>query len=647
MIRRAFLGLAASLVLALPALAQSDPEVTALGESLLLVDRRDWEGAEAAVQPAGPVARDIVEWMLLRAGQGTLPEYVAFLERRPDWPGLPLLRRSGEKVLAESGSPDQVRAYFARNAPQSAVGAMAYQQVLLDAGDRKKAEAVALQAWDSLSYDAGEQAKQLSMLGRTLASRHEARLTMLLWEGRLDEARQMLPLVAEGPRRLAEARIALQANGNGVDAAVANVPTRWAGDAGLAHDRFVWRYLHDFNDSAVELLLARSKSAKDLGRPEEWARIRAALARDAMRTGDPHKAYRIAADHHLKDGAEFADLEFVAGYVALEKLKAPSLAFAHFKALEKAVTTPISLSRAFYWQGRALEAMGKPDEAAKALHRGAENQSAFYGQLSAERLGLPLDPALLGDEKYPDWRRQPFLSSSLVRAGLMLVKVGKRPLATRFFLQLAEGLKDDELGPLADMALAVGEPHIALRIAKAAAGRGVILPRAYFPMTHLAKDDLPVPPALTLAIARRESEFDVGVISPAGARGLMQVMPATAKLMSDALGIGYDKAKLTEDGDYNARLGSAYLAKLIGEFGSAVTLVAAGYNAGPKRPEAWIQVLGDPRAKGVNPIDWIEAVPFTETRNYIMRVSESLIVYRAKLAGKVGPVRLYEALKGE
>ncbi|GHD99134.1 lytic transglycosylase [Allgaiera indica] len=649
-IRRAFLGFAASLAtlaFVLPARAGTDPEVVALGESLGLADRRDWDAAQVAARPAGPVGRDIIEWKRLRAGKGALADYVAFLRRRPDWPGLPLLRRAGEKVLAESGDDGQVRAYFAHHAPQSAAGAMALQKTLLAARDRRGAEKVAREAWEHLYYDADDQKSQLSLMGRYLVNHHVQRLTNLLWDGRLDEARRMLPLVSTTQRRLAEARIGLQSNAKGVDAMVDAVRGPLADDPGLAHDRFVWRYHHGFEASAADLLLRRSASVARLGRPEDWARIRAALARDEMRSGDPHRAYRLASEHHLKDGAAYADLEFVAGYVALQKLRQPSLAYHHFKSLEKAVSTPISLGRAFYWQGRALEVLGNKEGASKALHEGARYQSAFYGQMAAQRLGLPLDPAMLGHQRYADWRRQNFLSSSLVQAGLMLVKTGREKLATRFFLQLAEGLKDDELGPLSDMALAIREPHIALRVAKAAAGRGLVLPRPYFPMTDLAHVKLGIPAALALSIARRESEFDVGVISPAGARGLMQVMPGTARLMSDKLGIAYSKARLTTDGDYNARLGAAYLAKLIDEFGPALTLVASGYNAGPKRPEAWIEVLGDPRKQGVDPIDWIEAVPITETRNYVMRVAESYVIYQAKLAGKAGYIRLYQALKGD
>ena len=624
MIRRALLCLAASLALAAPVHAQDDPEATALAAALRLSDSQDWDGAAAAARASGPIGRDVAAWLRLRAGQGAPPDYPAFLARRPDWPGLAYLRRAGETPVAAEAAPAAVRAYFAATKPLTAEGSLALQSALLAGGDTAHALAEAKRAWVALSYTEDQQAQQLLAYGKDLAPLHDARLARLLWQGNLSEARRMLPLVGADPRALAMARIKLQAGEPGVDSAVAAVPKALKDDPGLARDRFDWRYDKGFYASAADMILERSTSAKALGRPEAWASRRATLARREMRDGDPKRAYRIAAHHHLSGGGAYADLEFLAGYIALRKLHDPKVALAHFRALRAAVETPISLGRAAYWEGRADEAMGATEAARAAFAYGAEFQTAFYGLLAAEKAGRGLDPALMGTETYPDWRRAPFLESSVLRAGLLLAKAGDRPLATRFFLHLAEGLDASQLGPLADLALAIDEPHIAMLIAKQAAGRGVILPRAYFPVTELATADLAIPPALALAIARRESEFDEGIVSPAGARGLMQVMPATARLMSDKVGVPYDKARLTSDGLYNARLGSAYLAQLIDEFGPAITLVAAGYNAGPGRPRRWIDQLGDPRKSDVDPIDWIESVPLTETRNYIMRVAESL-----------------------
>jgi soluble lytic murein transglycosylase len=226
-------------------------------------------------------------------------------------------------------------------------------------------------------------------------------------------------------------------------------------------------------------------------------------------------------------------------------------------------------------------------------------------------------------------------------------QAGNSALAQRFLLHLGEGLSGEDIGRLAAMALEWQDANTALVLAKAAASKGAIWPGVYFPTNGIEGLDLPVEPELALAIARRESEFNPAVVSGAGARGLMQVMPATARRMAGKLGLGYEPAKLTGDWRYNARLGSAYLAELVAEFGRSPALVAAGYNAGPGRPRQWIASLGDPRKDGVDVVDWIESIPFEETRNYVMRVSESLPIYRARLSGKAGgPLRFSDELRG-
>jgi soluble lytic murein transglycosylase len=227
-----------------------------------------------------------------------------------------------------------------------------------------------------------------------------------------------------------------------------------------------------------------------------------------------------------------------------------------------------------------------------------------------------------------------------------LLRAGDRNQGKRFLLHLAEGLDAQGLDQLGDMALAMNEPHVAVLIGKQAAERGVILPRAYFPVVDMVPDGLPVSRALALAITRRESEFDPVVVSPAGARGLMQVMPGTAEMMAKKIGTGYAAGRLTSDPAYNVTLGAAYLAELVQEFGPSIALVGSGYNAGPGRPRRWMQEFGDPRSPDVDVVDWVEMIPFTETRTYIMRVVESLVIYRAKLRGSVGPVRVTSELTG-
>jgi soluble lytic murein transglycosylase len=255
-----------------------------------------------------------------------------------------------------------------------------------------------------------------------------------------------------------------------------------------------------------------------------------------------------------------------------------------------------------------------------------------------------MDPALTGTTDYGDWRTSDFAQSSVLAAGLLLQKAGERSLAERFLTHLAESLDERGVGQLANLAFELEEPHIALMIAKRAADAGIVVPAAYYPVVDLGAARPGVPPELALAIARRESEFDPVVVSGVGARGLMQLMPATAEEMAGDLGLPYSASRLLSDPAYNATLGVAYLQELIDEFGGNFVLVAAAYNAGPSRPRRWVQDRGDPRSGQIDVIDWIEHVPFTETRNYIMRVMESLPVYRARLSGRTEPLRLSEEL---
>jgi soluble lytic murein transglycosylase len=424
------------------------------------------------------------------------------------------------------------------------------------------------------------------------------------------------------------------------------VPERMKGSAGLAYDRFRWRIGKDLYAEAGTLMLERSGSAKELGDPEAWADWRRKLARKEMREGDARRAYRMAANHHLEGGDDYADLEWLAGYIALRKLGDAGTALKHFSRYKVAVNGPISLARAGYWLGRAYEAAGRAGDAQAAYAEAARYQTAFYGLLAAEKAGLPLSPALLGGEAYPGWQDASFAGSSVFKAGRLLMQAGEHQLAARFFLHLAEGLSGEDIGRIAGMALEANEPYIGVVLAKAAADKGVIWPSAYFPLVGLDHLNLPVPTELTLSIARRESEFNPEAVSAVGALGLMQVMPETGKMMAAKVGLGYDRGKLGRDFDYNATLGSAYLAGLVEEFGTSPLLVATGYNAGPGRSRKWIASFGDPRAKGVDPVDWIEAIPFRETQTYVMRVAESLPIYRARLTGQAGPVDFTGLLKG-
>ena len=612
-----------------------DPDAFAVGEAMAEIRSGDWAGARTDVADAGEIGHDIVEWHRLRAGRGSFDEVLAFLDRRPDWPGLDLLRRRAERTVPTRGRAQDVVAFFETGAPETADGALAYALSLmsLDRGDAAEAEAV--RAWRSMPMTSGQEGRFLANWGAALAAHHEARLDAMLWDGEDDAAERMFARVSDGWRALGRARIALRGNKAGIDAAIERVPAALADDPGLAYERFAWRARKGRGADALEVVLERG--ADELGQPERWSRWRRDTARSMMRAGNIDVAYRLASTHGLTGGSDFADLEWLSGYLALTYMDDAETALEHFRHFRTSVDTPISLGRAGYWEGRALEALGQADAAQEAFAFGGQYQTSFYGQLAAERAMLPMDEKLAGVETYPNWRTQAFADSSVLAAGDLLMRAGETTLGERFLTHLAEGLTEPEIGSLMAYVLDRGEAHVAVMIGKRAAQYGIEIPLGYYALYDFGLPDMVAPEAWALSIARRESEFDPVVQSGVGARGLMQIMPGTAKEVAEELGLKYSRDRLTSDPVYNARLGTEYLSWLLENFHGNAVLASLSYNAGAGRAYDWIKERGDPRSERVDVIDWIEHIPFDETRNYVMRVSESLIVYKARLAGTTMP----------
>ncbi len=622
-------------------------DASRLSAAMEAMRKSEWEAALRDSGEPKSLGRDIIEWHRLRAGLGDAAEVSGFLSRRPDWPGIAWLRRKSEAAM-DVMQPDEILTFYQEMPPQSPEGVLSRARALIAGGQQGDAEAELVLAWRTMPMGRLIQANYLNQHRALLAPHHNARLDRLLWDGHLVSAGRMLSLVDDGHRALAEARIALKEMAPGVDARIEAVPEALRDAAGLAYDRFVWRDRKGRDDDAIALLLDRSTSALALGEPDKWASRRANLARQVMRAGDPVRAYRIAARHYLTEGSAYADLEWLAGFIALRQLNDPATALRHFENFDAAVLSPISKGRSGYWMGRASEELGDSDRAHAAYAMAAEFQTSFYGLLAAERIGRPFDPVLANPPDLPPWKDAPFMSSDVLQAGLLLLRAGELDLAERFLTHLVETLDPVQAGQLGDMAIDMNQPHLAVMIAKRAARNATVLHRAYYPLHPVAKQNLPMAPEMTLAIARRESEFDPKVISGAGARGLMQVMPATAKAVATEMGIlaAHETARLTGDWRYNAELGARYLAGLAGGLNGNVVLMAAGYNAGPGRPLQWILDFGDPRGKPTEIIDWIEFIPFNETRNYVMRVTESLPVYRARLGQEPLPIPFSRELAG-
>jgi soluble lytic murein transglycosylase len=640
---------AAILALQGPVAAQTVAEATDAGDiedvisAYRLMIANDYEAAGEEVAGMGSLGADLILWQKLRNFDGEFAEYGAFFETHPEWPDLDRLHARGERQIDAETPGAAVLAYFDGRVPVSGNGALAYAAALQEAGRGEEADALLVAFWQTEGLSEQSHARFLAVHEELLGPHHVARIEMLLWRGRSTDAGRLVSRLEGADKALAEARLGLMREAGNVDTLIAAVPEARADDPGLAYARFNWRIEKNQTDDAIALLLERSTSVETLGEPLRWSGWRRSLARREMREGDATRAYQMASQHFMTEGTNYNDLEWLSGYIALRKLDDPELALGHFETFDGAVETPISKGRAGYWLGMTHRALGNEEAARAAFEAAALHQTGFYGLLAAQELGLPLDPSLTGREDFGDWRNAAWMQSDVTRAGILLVLAGQRSEAEEFFAHLSNGMERAELGQLAHLLSDLGAAHIAVRVAKQAVLRDIVLPEIYFPLHPLAELEMQIEPALALAIARRESEFDPAVASGVGAQGLMQLMPATAREVSGKLNLPYARGRLISDPGYNARLGITYLEELQERLGPTPAMIAAGYNAGPSRPLTWSDNFGDPRIGTVDVVDWIEHIPFRETRNYVMRVTESLPVYRARLSGEV-PVIDFRAL---
>lgn len=633
--------------LATPGMAADPPRIAPrpLASALDAVQAGRWQVAARLAARDGPAAETLIEWYRLLDGRGSVDEVLTFLRENPAWPGLGTLRRRNEELFARAGF-DDVLEFYQAHPPQTGIGVLNHSRALVARGRVGEAEAGVVLAWRTLDLTGAEHDAFLEAHSDLLAPHHEARLQMALWRG-LRDVQDMLPLVPEKARGLAETRQLIEKRGSGLEKRLKELTDAERRDPGVAHALFNHHIKRGETDEAVRIILRQSRLQGGLGEPGRWAGWRRALARERMRDGAAVTAYELASVHQLVEGSAYADLEWLSGYLALTYLDDPETALGHFTRFREAVETPISLGRAGYWVGRAHDAMGNAEAAGVAYAFGARYQTSFYGLLSAERGGLPPDPSLAGNApEIPDWRDAPLARDKVFRAGVLALASGRDNLAERLFTHLAGRLDRVGIAQLGQALEELEAPHQQVMVGKAAARRGMIVSAPYYPLHPLHRLDLPVPAELALSIARRESEFDDLVVSGAGAQGLMQIMPATASDVARGLGIKHERRRVLEDWRYNAHLGAAYLEELARRFGGNVVLMAAGYNAGPSRPIRWMTRFGDPRLKGVDAVDWIEHIPFRETRNYVMRVAESLPVYRARLGLDPHPVPFSQELAG-
>lgn len=593
-----------------------------------------WAAAEALARGTGSAELiDYLLWLRLRDERATasIAEYASFLAEHADWPALGPLRARAEAVLADEVDDGRVLAFFASAEPTTGKGRVRLATALLATGHERRATELLRRSWveDDLT-ESDERAILAAHGGRLQAADHRARLDRLLWDGREAPARRMLPRVDRDHRALAEARLRLRGD-RSPDAAVAAVPPALLGTPGLAYERLRWRRIKGLDSGAQAILLDPPGA---LVRPRLWWEERSIQVRRALRTSQHRLAYRLAAGHGLDSGAELAEAEWTAGWLALRFTREPERAAAHFQRMADVVRTPISRARAAYWSGRSAAALGRSETALRHYRDAAAFPQTFYGQLAAAELGLVIQPKLTQAAAAPV--ADPG-DHALGRTARLLCELGAHERAVPFVVQLARSATDDAAARGAlRLARDCGRADLAVRAAKALPPEREVALDASHPVPRIAaltgrRPSLPEP-ALRLAVTRQESQFDPSARSPAGAHGLMQLMPPTARAMARDLGVPFAIDRLTRDPDYNARLGVRYLERQLVRFDGEVVLALAAYNAGPGRVAEWLATYGDPRGGDAHRwIDWIELIPFTETRNYVQRVLESREVYARRL----------------
>ncbi len=598
-----------------------------------------WAKAEqTARESKDPMLLKLVHWLgLVREGV-PVPYYgvARFYEENHHWPMQTQLRRRVEESIGPEVPPAAVLDWFHRHPPGSATGKMRYAEALMATGASERGKAILKDAWITGSFPKAQEAAILKRHGKLLAKEdHAQRLDRLLWDGKVEEARRLMWRVDPDKRALAEARLMLRHRQGNVDRLIARVPPELQRDSGLLYERVRWRRNKGKYLEAREIF---DNPPKDLERADLWWQERAILARRGVREGHVGDAYRLVKDHGLSPAqtAPYADAEWLAGWIALRFLQDPERAIDHFKAMHGAVVYPVSKARGAYWIGRAAEAMKDPQESAKWYRAAATQSTVFYGQLAAAKLGqdsrikLPVEPEPTASEV------QEFKSHEIARAARLLHALGYTDEIRPFILQLAE-VKDTPgwRRMAAALARALKREELAIQVAKRASRSGVELADSGYPIVRLPSlpadgkgRSTPESP-LVFAVVRQESAFQVDAVSSAGARGLMQLMPKTASDTARALNLTFAPDRLS-DPEYNLKLGQAYLRDMIADFNGSYVLALAAYNAGPKRARDWLKAHGDPRAGVDNAVDWIEMIPFEETRNYVQRVMENLQVYRLK-----------------
>lgn len=627
-----------------------------LRDGMVAAENRDWGGLAALRDSAtDPLVRRMLQWRW--ATSTDAPLYFADISQAltelQGWPGRTTMRTRAEQAIFDSRLSPAERVAFLRQdgGPITGDGRIALAIALRESGQRSESTEIARAAWRDDALSSAVEDRAMAEFSSVLTQEdHAARVAGLLWRDQRTAAQRLFSRISPGDRALAQARIAIQVRQRrGLQAAIDAVPASRQDDPGLLFDRAQYRRRTDQPIDAMQMAARITPTEAPAAARADIFRERRLYVPRAMRAGNYSLAYQLVSNHGLTSGEAFADAEWLAGWLSLRYLDQPQRAAEHFSHLSENVSSPVSLSRALYWRAEAAQALGNTAESERLFNEAARFNFTYYGQLAATRGDRTATLTLPETAQVTDTVRSRFNNRELVRALRLMAEVGAQRDFESIAFYLDDTLDDPmEMELLSQLAREQSYHRTALRSAKAGLFRNVVATSSAYPLIELPQTVQAqgrIEPALVLAIIRQESEFDVGAISSANARGLMQLIPSTAQAQARREGMTFQRAALTTDAQYNMTLGSAHLADLVDSFNGSYVLAIASYNAGSHRAREWIDDFGDPRSPSVDVVDWIELIPFSETRNYVQRVTENLQVYRYRLANQPTPITLERDLK--
>ena len=590
---------------------------------------------------------NFIQWRHLTTSgnQASFFDYKVFIDRNSQYPQIDKLRFLAEHKLSTSKiSPNKIINWFNQNEPLSGYGKMILGESYVLSGDKIKGTNLIKDGWLTAKLSKNELKFFRKKFKKYLnADDYIKRADYLAWNNKYWDLKRLLRYLPKDYELLYTARQILMTKGYGVDRAIKNVPDKFKNDAGLNYDRLKWRRKKGRVDSSVEILLKIKNDKEYLVRPEKWWKEREIISRALIYKKKYETAYKISSNHGMTEGSDFAAAEWMSGWIALSFLNDPLIAKDHFQNFYNNVSYPISTSRGAYWVARSYEKLGDREQSNKWYQEASKYLTTYYGQLAFLKLNpngkFELKKDMAVDNKY----RYIFFNKELVKIVYLLDEL-KKDKYTKFILR---HLANDNINKgsevlAAELSTNIERYDFAIQISKIASYQKRFHNKFNYPIISTPKNinGRKIPEsAFILSIIRQESEFDLSANSHAGAKGLMQLMPYTAKLVSKQAKLPYSKSRLTTDPEYNINLGSHYIAGLILQYDGAYPFATAAYNAGPNRVKYWKKINKNPQKKQINYVDWVELIKFRETRNYVQRVLENYNVYRYILEKKPIPMK--------